>query len=63
MGSSLVLRPLNSFAYVVPPGASGTGKRVDMALVDDDTLQMTLDTMRALPDLGEIWHRCRAPVS
>jgi len=53
----------HAFAYIVPPGASGAGKRVDMALVDDDTLQMTAGTLRALPDLGEIWHRCRAPVS
>ncbi len=53
----------HGFSYVVPPGASGAGKRVDMALVDDDTMQLTAGTMRALPDLGEIWQRCRAPVS
>ena len=53
----------HAFSYIVPPGASGAGKRVDMTLVDDDTLQMTAVTLRALPGLGEIWHRCRAPVS
>ncbi len=53
----------HGFSYVVPPGAPGAGKRVDMSLIDDDTLQMSAGTMRVLPELGEIWHRCRAPVS
>lgn len=50
----------HAFACTAPPGAPGAGKLVDMVLIDDDTLQMTPDTMQDSPDLGEIWHRCRA---
>ncbi len=50
-------------SYIVPPGEPGAGKSMVMALVDEDTMQMSEGTLRVLAEIAETWHRCTAPVS
>ena len=53
----------HGFSYIVPPGERGAGKSMVMALVDEDTMQMSEGTLRVLSEIAQTWHRCGAPVS
>ena len=53
----------HAFAYVVPPGEPGTGKRMVLVLVDEDTIEMGEGVTRFSPRDPEIWKRCSASVS
>ncbi|MEK9831462.1 MAG: hypothetical protein VW453_02615 [Rhodospirillaceae bacterium] len=51
----------HGFRHTVPAGEPGPGARVDMVLVDDDTLHRIVAPS---PDAAiEVWRRCRAQVS
>lgn len=42
----------HSFAYAVPTGEAGAGSRIDMLLLNEDTVRLTKG------GTPEIWHRC-----
>jgi len=54
----------HGFAYVVPPGEPGNGKRMVLVLEDEDTMHMGEGIGdRIAPGHAETWHRCGAPIS
>jgi hypothetical protein len=50
-------------SYIAPHGEPHAGKSMVMALIDEDTMQMSEGTLRVKPESAETWHRCMAPVS
>lgn len=52
----------HGFAYVIPPGEPGAGKRVDMQLIDEYTV-----ILRTGPDsakaVEQVWKRCAKPMA
>jgi hypothetical protein len=50
----------HGFRYTVPASDPGAGAKVEMMLVDDDTMQLSRGGAQAAP---ETWRRCAAPTS
>ena len=52
----------HGFAYVIPPGESGAGKRITMQLIDEYTviLRTGLDSAKSVE---QVWKRCAKPMA
>ncbi len=52
----------HGFAYVVPPGEPGAGKRIAMQLIDEYTviLRTGLDSAKSVE---QVWKRCAKPMA
>ena len=48
------------FEYVVPVGEKPAGIKINMSLVDEDTIHLTVG---AVKDKVQVWKRCRQPIS
>jgi hypothetical protein len=53
----------HGFIYVVPAGESGTGDKVYMVLVDDDTMLLKMGAQPLSTGEAETWRRCSEQVS
>ena len=56
----------HGFAYVVPEGDPGAGQRIEMTLLNEQTLRVILTPDGGTPDGGapdEIWRRCNFQIS
>ena len=53
------------FTYQVPPSDPGAGQTVYMALLNENTVRLTMasDAQKAQQTPVEVWHRCPPPVS
>ena len=52
----------HGFAYVIPPGEPGAGKRITMQLIDEYTviLRTGLDSAKSVE---QVWKRCARPMA
>ena len=53
------------FTYQVPPSDPGAGQTVYMALLNENTVRLTMatDAQKAQQTPAEVWHRCPPAVS
>ncbi len=52
----------HSFIYVVPASEPGAGQTVNMVLINEDTVNLRMDTGGTQGPI-QVWHRCAGPVS
>ena len=48
----------HSYSYVIPDGEPGTGSKIDMTLVDEDTLSLNRPAASTNKSKNEVWKRC-----
>ena len=48
----------HSFSYVVPAGETPSGAKVDMTLMGETTVSLTVQPPGATPGPAQIWKRC-----
>ena len=48
----------HAYAYVVPDGEEGAGDRIEMTLIDDETIHLQRPSNNSSESILEVWKRC-----